>query len=266
MELQIDNDQFLSFARRSKEVQRTCEEDVPQAISFQEHNDFPKYDEEFWDRIVHQPSDESLQVNCSTSPRGSMNSKVVTRGQASGRRRGEALGPIVEQLPSPAELMQHRQKGKRSAEVQRAPALQPKMAAVLHHIGDLKRRQSSIDLLKRNSWWSNGNTFGPTEDDATGHKDLTETRDEQCLESFSRDSLKETPMEIQDIPHTYTNAALYSHKNVFPGCDQMPSLAPGGNPMMAFVLASADRQSQRAWQSPGLPQEQLWGFENRTGK
>ena len=75
-----------------------------------------------------------------------MNSKVVTRGQASGRRRGEALGLIVEQLPSPAELMQHRQKGKRSAEVQRAPALQPKMAAVLHHIGDLKRRQSSIDL------------------------------------------------------------------------------------------------------------------------
>ena len=66
--------------------------------------------------------------------------------------------------------------------------------------------------LKRNSWWSNGNTFGPTEGDATGHKDLTETRDEQCLESFSRDSLKETPMEIQDIPHTYTNAALYSHK------------------------------------------------------
>ncbi|XP_041947565.1 uncharacterized protein LOC121708763 isoform X1 [Alosa sapidissima] len=266
MELQIENDEeFLSFARRSKEVQRMCEEEVPQSVSFQEPSAFPQYDEAFWDRIVHQPSHESPHVNCFTSPRGHVNAKGVIQGPPSKRRWGEDLAPGAEQLPSPADLMGRRQKGKRSTEVRRTPAMQPKVAAVLNHIGDLKRRQSSIDLLKRDIWWSDSNEFVPTEDNTMGYKDLIVARDEQLLEPISRDGLKETPIDLQDsITHTYTDAALYSHKHVLPGCDQMLSLAPGGNPMTAFVLASADRQSQRAWQSPSLPQEQFWGFGQRT--
>ncbi|XP_062391557.1 uncharacterized protein LOC134079490 [Sardina pilchardus] len=267
MELQIENDdEFLSFARKSKEVQRMCEVEVPQSVSFQEPSAFPQYDEAFWDRIVHQPSHESPYDNCFTSPRGQVNAKGVIQGPPSKRRWGEGLASGAEQLPSPADLMGRRQKGKRSTEVQRTPAMQPKVAAVLNHIGDLKRRQSSIDLLKRDTWWSDSNDFVPTEDNTMGFKDLLEARDEQLPEPISRVGFNEAPIDVHmDIStHTFTDAALYSHKRVFPGCDQMLSLAPGGNPMTAFVLASVDRQSQSAWQSPSLPREQFWGFGQRT--
>ncbi|XP_063058586.1 uncharacterized protein LOC134452159 [Engraulis encrasicolus] len=263
MDLSNEDDAFLPFARKSKEVQRTSEEEsMPEWQTFEEPSVFPRYSEEFWDRIVHQPSDESPQFSYFTSP-GELSEAW---GPPSKRRRAEALGFGAQQLPSPEELLGRRPRVKRSAEVERTAAIQPRVAAVLNHIGDLKRRQGSVELLKKDTWFSQSNDFEQTHNNTAWGKALTEVGAEQLLEPIFRDELKDTPMESEGDTQTHSAAALNTPMPGFAGSDQMRSLAPGENPMMAFVLASVDRQPQpqTAWQGPSLPQEQFWGFGRRT--
>ena len=53
-------------------------------------------------------------------------------------------------------------------------------------------------------------------------------------------------------------------QSLFGGFEEAPHLAPGGNPMMSFVLATADRQAKGAWQSPQLSHTEFWGIEHQA--
>lgn len=58
-------------------------------------------------------------------------------------KKGGRLG--LGKLPSPVELMGRKKKGWTGGAAQGSQVVQPRVAAVLQHIGDLRRRQSSID-------------------------------------------------------------------------------------------------------------------------
>lgn len=58
-------------------------------------------------------------------------------------KKGGRLG--LGKLTSPAELMGRKKKGRTGGAAQGSQVVQPRVAAVLQHIGDLRRRQSSID-------------------------------------------------------------------------------------------------------------------------
>lgn len=58
-------------------------------------------------------------------------------------KKGGRLG--LGKLPSPVELMGRKKKGRTGGAAQGSQVVQPRVAAVLQHIGDLRRRQSSID-------------------------------------------------------------------------------------------------------------------------
>ncbi|CDQ78192.1 unnamed protein product [Oncorhynchus mykiss] len=157
-----DGDQFLSFAKRSKVVQRQCSEmetepsPPPQSSSLSQSRD------NFWHRILCQPSEVSpeptpsygpVQMQMfSNKPEGLVGVDMAGSPPAGQRvKKGGRLG--LGKLPSPVELMGRKKKGRTGGAAQSSQVVQPRVAAVLQHIGDLRRRQSSIDQLKRGSWW-----------------------------------------------------------------------------------------------------------------
>ncbi|KAK6305533.1 hypothetical protein J4Q44_G00243130 [Coregonus suidteri] len=264
-----DGDQFLSFAKRSKVVQRQCSEMVTEPSPPPQSSSLSKSREDFWHRILCQPSEVSPEPTTSYSPfqMQMLSNKPeglvgvnMTGSPPAGQRvkKGGRLG--LRKLPSPAELMGRKKKGRTGSAAQGSQVVQPRVAAVLQHIGDLRRRQSSIDQLKRGNWWGSkprckaeeGRSQWPAEDSSMSQAQL-----EPSL-AFS------TTVEKQDEATDYLSPTLTrpytQQEGMFGGFEQASHLAPGGNPMMSFVLATADRQAKGGWQGTCLSHNEFWGI------
>eukprot|EP00063_Salmo_salar_P009621 XP_013984456.1 PREDICTED: protein INCA1 [Salmo salar] len=255
-----DGDQFLSFAKRSKVVQRQCSEMETEPSPPPQSSSLSQSREHFWHRILCQPSEVSPEPTTSYSPfqmqMFSNKSEGLVGVDMAGSplegqrvKKGGRLG--LGKLPSPVELMGRKKKGRTGGAAQGSQVVQPRVAAVLQHIGDLRRRQSSIDQLKRGSWWGSkprckaeeGRSHRQAEDSSMTFSTTVEKQDE------AMDYLSPT------LTHPYTQ-----QEGLFGGFEQASHLAPGGNPMMSFVLATADRQAKGGWQGPRLSHNEFWGI------
>ncbi|XP_062341649.1 uncharacterized protein LOC134039659 isoform X2 [Osmerus eperlanus] len=224
----IDGDQFLTFANEDEE-------------SF-EHTPYSTY------QIQRLSSKPEAQVGTAIAER-------PPAAQPGKRQRLLHSG----KLPSPAELMGRRKRGRTAGALPgRCHVPQPRVAAVLQHIGDLHRRQGSIDRLKRERWWGKAglpsHAEGPEDSDSPGAE-----APQGPTMSFSEDKT-EDGATVSVIPEHTT----FRPESLFGGFEEAPHLAPGGNPMMSFVLATADRQAKGAWQSPRLSHKEFWGIEHHA--
>ncbi|KAG7484047.1 hypothetical protein MATL_G00044940 [Megalops atlanticus] len=182
---------------------------------------------------------------------------VAARRHLPGLRRvkGAELGP--ESLPTPAELIGRRTaRGGRGGGRRRGDIMQQRVATVLHHISDLKRRQSSTDQLKTGRSWGFMVNSRPQERDVTsmgGEPDTSETG--QGVSRILGRRPKTCPVPVPP------NLLLLNQEMTLGGrraAVQKP--APGDNPMMSFVIATADRGSHVAGCSPRLSPKEFWGF------
>ncbi|KAJ8366545.1 hypothetical protein AAFF_G00350700 [Aldrovandia affinis] len=251
VELVEECDHFLSFAKRSRTVQRRCLVETPPLCppSTLQPSPSVQYNQEFWDRILQWPS--SLQTEYSGGPVDLRSDPltdwlwcVQSYGAAERRpspalRRvwGAGLGPGS--LPTPSQLIGRRRTRGRTGG-QRGDALHPSETTVLHHINDLKRRQGSIDQLKTERCWGIMAGGGAEERGVAGAEDLSQDW---------------VVPEVGPAPFT-TNLPHYSQQTVF-GSERERSRAPGEDPMMSFVTATADREAER---EPCVSHEEFWGF------
>ncbi|KAJ8275472.1 hypothetical protein COCON_G00072240 [Conger conger] len=156
-------------------------------------------------------------------------------------------GVCKDSLPTPSELIRRRRvRGGRVGGAQRGDVMQQGMATVLQHISDLKRRQSSIDQLKTERCW--GFMAG------RGAEEVGGARPADLL-------LGQRPPDPRTGTASFTTNLPLQNQQIFGGgSDVMPSLAPGENPMMSFVMATANRQPHRGVCSPQLSHTEFWGF------
>ncbi|XP_062993612.1 protein INCA1 isoform X2 [Elgaria multicarinata webbii] len=108
-------------------------------------SDYPSSD--FWDRLSRQPSFHWMEEYHEAPP-------LLTSGCVAQRPAGAEKGSFpwptistLQKLPSPKELCQRKKKGPKQKKVDGVRAL-----SVLYHLEELKKRQSSIDELKKAKW------------------------------------------------------------------------------------------------------------------
>ncbi|KAJ7996671.1 hypothetical protein DPEC_G00239450 [Dallia pectoralis] len=164
----------------------------------------------------------------------------------------------LEKLPSPADLMGRKKKGGTWGAVVGSQAVQP--SAVLQHIGDLHRRQTSIDQLKQGRWW--GSKPRCTAKERTQQPSLDRGLPQTQLDpnlSFSPTTVGMEDECINSLSPTLTQPDT-QQQGLFGGFEQASYLAPGGNPMMSFVLATASRQPTGGWRGSRLSHDEFWGI------
>ncbi|XP_036381549.1 uncharacterized protein LOC118775644 isoform X2 [Megalops cyprinoides] len=218
-------------------------------------NPAAQYNQEFWDRILHCPS--SLQSEGYAAAPAELVVGVAARRHLPGlgRVKGAELGP--KSLPTPEELMGRRTaRGGRGGGARRGDIMQQRVATVLHHISDLKRRQSSIDQLKTGRSWGFMANSRPEEGDATSTGEEPDTS--ETGQGISRTLGRRNKTCPASFP---PNLLLHNQEMTLGGGKAaVQKLAPGDNPMMSFVIAKADRGSHVAGCSPRLSPKEFWGF------
>ncbi|KAM9440385.1 uncharacterized protein Hap1MRO34_025621 [Clarias gariepinus] len=185
---------FLSFAKRSREVHRHSA--VTECHPAQSHHHFSslsQYGEEFWEKLLRNPRDLS-----------------------------------VDTLPSPAQLMGRRKKG--GGRMHRGDAA----AAFTQHIGDLRKKQSAIEEMKKERWWDPSPSYPP---------------ESSCSFEVENQTFPETLWSLDpcDPNPTHLNTGTVTPQ-MFGGYEEVIDLAPGGNPMMSFVVTgTAHREAPITW-------------------
>ncbi|XP_056103259.1 uncharacterized protein LOC130082436 [Rhinichthys klamathensis goyatoka] len=206
---------------RSKEVNRHREESVLH-VPVQ-----PQYDEPHWRLDVPLPwEEESFRYEPFLDPGLYSTSHA---GMAS-RRKGLNVGLTHENLPHPSQLM-----GKRK----RDQGLQKPTANVLKHLRELRMRQRHINALKEDKWWGATGVSSPEES-----RSPTEAGSEQLFGLTAGISFSTMLLDNPDLTMTkpYEAASSLTHQEyLFRGYEQFLDLAPGGNPMMAFVAGTAHK-------------------------
>ncbi|XP_028840420.1 uncharacterized protein LOC114793004 [Denticeps clupeoides] len=247
-----EEDEFLSFAKRSREVHRLCDEEVllPQ---LPQPRPFPQYDGDFWNRNLQQPRNKGPEIhrflpNSYFSPplgHAQVNSLDALQVPMPDPRESSVARVGAEKLPSPADLMGRSRKGR--SRVQRSEL--SKVTTVLQHIGDLRKKQSSIDRLKTEKWRISNNDSGPEESSLSGQEMITEASE---------------PIFSHNVFNTYEkqhSAFLFPHnqQDLFKGFpDQV--MTPGDNPMMSFLMATADREILGSKEGPKVSNNEFWGI------
>lgn len=222
-----DFDLFPPFAKRSREVNRHSDE------SF-----LSEQSQTLWRTEMPLHCEESFRPELFLAPDLFSSSEDGTMS----RRYGVNIGLTHEKLPHPSKLMVRKrsQRGHGHA------------ANVLQHIGELRMRQRHINQLKGDKWWGATAVFGPEE--IGGPQEIKEQRLEQLLGLSADVSLNEILEDNPDSSRTKPYEAPYSptHQFSFPGYEQFLELAPGGNPMMAFVAGTAHRSLLTADDAAGF--------------
>nr|XP_060638959.1 protein INCA1 [Anolis sagrei ordinatus] len=133
---------LLPFAKQSKMVKRS----IPEAED--PHADFSK--REFWDWLSQHPSSpwmEEYQEAPSLLTSGRRAQRPSSGDQAEAGPLSWEVVPALQKLPSPKELFWKKKGGRKRKSLENARAL-----SVFCHLEELKRRQSSIDELKKATW------------------------------------------------------------------------------------------------------------------
>ncbi|XP_076867670.1 uncharacterized protein LOC143518786 isoform X2 [Brachyhypopomus gauderio] len=228
-------DPFRYFARRSREVHRQNDNcpSLPPAIP--RHSPLSQYEDDFEDRNLQRTGEKLLDHDQSCA--SSLDVFWSTSADPVCGRKGERrAGYHLEKLPSPTELMGRRRR-KRGGRTQRGDMTQ-RQTAVTQHIGDLRRKQSFINQMKGEKWWGSAAVCRPERSFFPEEGQLTQA-------GFA---IPSPSLHALHGPPACTN--LFSPEPNA-GCKEMLDLAPGGNPMMSFVMmGTAYRGAQRDWENP----------------
>ncbi|KAG9281567.1 hypothetical protein AMEX_G92 [Astyanax mexicanus] len=220
---------FPLFAKRSVEVHRQFERECPDpALSLLDDNDA------FWDKILQTPSDESLGYEAEAVNMFSTTPVELVCGHVG--------SSCLETLPSPAHLMGKKRKKRGGGE--RRDSADRQSSAVTQHIIQLRRKQSYIDSLKGEKWWSS--SVWRAEPEWAGP------------DGEQAESEGETHPHLPD--HPFSQEREYGEYG-----EQILDVAPGGNPMMSFVTGgTAYREIQRKWERPDESHSDFWGIQCST--
>ncbi|KAL0994050.1 hypothetical protein UPYG_G00117150 [Umbra pygmaea] len=263
-QVQSDGYQFLSFAKRSKVVQRQRSDMDAEAKLSPIHS----HKAEFHYMDLYQPSDLPLNTTRSYSPfqmqsfsnnpeeKTVMIAEAHLAGQIGKTRGRRSLG----KLPSPAEVMGRRRKVLAGGAAQGSQTVTPRVAAVLQHICDLHKRQISIDQLKWGNWggsrprWKAEEEHAqmPSEDRSLPHAQLESSQEE--FSTIAESANATTGSLSLNLTHPYSQP--HGH---FGGFEHASLLARRGIPVMSFVLATADREPTGG-QAPCLSHNEFWGI------
>ncbi|KAF7688434.1 protein INCA1-like [Silurus meridionalis] len=264
-----ESGQFLSFAKRSREVHRRSS--VPLCVPARDLHFSPSVHQcgdEFWEKVHRYPSEKADYYDLYCEDAFNMFSREPAEMVCTGGRGVRKENLSVYTLPSPTQLISRRKKGGR---VQRGDTAQRQAAAVMQHIGDLRRKQSAIEEMKKEKWW--GSTLHNTPENScsvdVGNLTPPETQWSLNLSPSHTDTQYTAPSRTHLNPSSVT-------PQVFGGYKEIMDLAPGGNPMMSFVVTgTAHREAQRNWDmspldtpplemsyldTPYLSHTQFWGF------
>ncbi|XP_008064130.1 protein INCA1 isoform X2 [Carlito syrichta] len=152
MQLQEDGDNFIPFAKRSRVVSRSPPPSLPsQSLRPIPHNT-QHYGDLFWKNISQRPSPTWME---------------------------EQYIPPVLRLPPP-EMLCRRKRRPHLKGLQQGPGGIPaRVRAVTYHLEDLRRRQRTINELKKAQWGSSGAASEPlvTEEEGCGSPRTTEYPD-----------------------------------------------------------------------------------------
>ncbi|XP_062845066.1 protein INCA1-like [Trichomycterus rosablanca] len=248
------SDQFLSFAKRSREVHRQYETGVCVPSRILHHSPLTQYNDAFWEKIVQHPSEESPGIEPSFSspvntfprePPELVCDYTVVRGT-------KRSNLCLENLPTPSQLMSRKRKGGRRL---KGDAAERQVTAVTQHIGELRRKQSIIDQMKKEKWWGSTFSFSPETSCYPVAEELTDTED------LNPPGTPLSPRYAAPSP-AHLNIGTLVPK-AFGDFRSLLDLAPGGNPMMSFVVTgTADRGVQRDWDLDRLSHTEFWGFRS----
>ncbi|XP_060112459.1 protein INCA1 [Heteronotia binoei] len=135
------NVSLIPYAKRSKMVSRnTLEKDPNMASADCSHSDF-------WDRLIRQQSSHWMD-EYHEAPSLLMSGCVAERPvEAEGGPFHWQVLSAEQKLPSPKELCRRKKKGAKQQRLEKGGVL-----SVCYHLEELKRRQSSIDELKKAKW------------------------------------------------------------------------------------------------------------------
>ncbi|XP_016099950.1 uncharacterized protein [Sinocyclocheilus grahami] len=184
----------------------------------------PQYGETFWKTAVPISCEDLFTYEPFLASALYSSSPV---GMVSRHKRVSSL--THENLPHPSQLM---------SRMRRYHRLQKHTPSVLQHIGELRMKQRHINELKGDKWW--GATAVPRPEDSSGSP---EGGDEQLLDPAAGVSFSAMLMDNPDVTMTMPYEAAPSPNLLcsFTEYEQFHDLAPGGNPMMAFVSGTAHR-------------------------
>ncbi|XP_060719735.1 uncharacterized protein LOC132841398 [Tachysurus vachellii] len=251
-ELQLQDDTennrlFLSFAKRSREVQRrdTFTARAParhlhRSSSSSSSSISSQYGEEFWEKILSYPSTKATQYDlCCGDPLTGF-SREPAEMVWTGVRGVKNKNLSVNTLPSPAQLMGRRKKGR--GRVMGGDAAQRQAAAVTQHIEELRRKQSAIEQMKEDKQW--GSMLDYNSENSCSYDVGTLTSPETLWSSDLSHYTSPSPTHLNTVT---------VKPQVFGGCKEMMDLIPGGNPMMSFVVTgTAHREAEGSWDSSCL--------------
>ncbi|XP_008122017.2 protein INCA1 [Anolis carolinensis] len=133
---------LIPFAKQSKMVSRSLPEAKAPNVDYSKR--------EFWDWLSQQPSSpwmEEYQEAPSLLTSGRTAQRPSSSDQAESGPLTWQVIPALQKLPSPKELFWKKKKGQKRKSFENARAL-----SVFCHLEELKRRQSSIDELKKATW------------------------------------------------------------------------------------------------------------------
>ncbi|XP_066578159.1 protein INCA1 [Amia ocellicauda] len=258
-----DSCQFFPFAKTSRIVRRGFELQSSGPPSGAALPPPCQRSHEFWDRIHQQPMPGSTHEDCVTVFSQSYEQYSTVGGAAvrrprpdSGRRartRQKEAGP--ERLPSLSELCGRRRRGLMRSGAPR----DGRMVAVLRHLEELKKRQSAINQMKGEKWGGSTGTRLPKES-CVLEEELGEEGGEGLLEPSLGVGPRGPPSPTA-TPFPPTPPAHHQQQLLIGGGGgEEACLAPGGNPMMSFVLRPMDRQLQGAGFPTSPSHKEFWGF------
>ncbi|XP_069462410.1 protein INCA1 isoform X2 [Ambystoma mexicanum] len=207
-----------------------------------------------WNRLEQQTSLNWMEEN-KTSP-SLMSSCAVQRPDSLPDAISLQMLSRYERLPSPAELCS-RKKGKRKGK----KTHNRQVMSVCYHLEDLKRRQSTIDQLKKMQWGGYGaqpRSECLEEDDITSSdiyipEEIQSTEQFGCLEE-QRDSA------LCMGQHRFLTSGQLIYPQWSPYVEETFSVSEE-RPMVSYIMATADRQNTPS--TGCLSQERFWGCQHQ---
>ncbi|XP_078525933.1 protein INCA1 [Lissotriton helveticus] len=252
MEEENMDENLIPFAKRSKMVSRHGSE--KRLTELTSNCSTQCYSGEFWNRLGQQPSAHWME-EYRTSP-ARMSNYAVERPDSLTDLPSLQIISIPERLVSPSELCRNK-KGKQKGQKRDSSHVM----SVCCHLEDLRRRQATIDQLKKLHWGGYGAQPPPDclEEVDSSSSEIYVSKEMQNQESFSHlGKQRASSWNVEQSSFLRNGQLLYPRWS--PEVEEA-FLVPEEHPVMSYVMATADRHSGAP---PGcLTREMLWGSEHQ---
>ncbi|XP_061446239.1 protein INCA1 [Rhineura floridana] len=205
----------------------------------------------FWDRLSQQPSPHWMEEYHEAPSLLTSGCVVQQPAEAERDPFPWQMVSTVQKLPSPKELCRRKKKGRKLKRLENVRSL-----SVCYHLEELRRKQSSIDELKKATWGLC--VPQPLHEGAEG------TADSLTKATYHKDQLSPFSM-LKPAAQFYENHPAFNKPNnaqlLYPEWNptmREQLMIPSESPMISYTMATRDR-CQRA--AGCRSEEDYWGFK-----